>query len=66
MATAPAGEQPAGVGVGCGGEVEPVVDVLVEQLCEGFREWCWRVAEPDADLGAVMENIVDADRKSVV
>ena len=36
-----------------------MVDVFVEQFCEGFRERCWGVAESDAERVVLVEDIVD-------
>lgn len=50
LAATPAREQPACLGVGSGGEVEPLLDVLLQQSSEGIWDRCGWFAEPDADL----------------
>ena len=52
------GEQPVGVLVGGGSEVEPLLDVLLEQSCEGLRDARRWVAESDADPAVLVEDVI--------
>ncbi len=57
LAAAAAGEQPAGAGVGGGGEVEPLAGVAEQQAGEGLGDRCGRLAEPDRDGSTLWDRL---------
>lgn len=66
LAGAMAGEQPPGVGVGGGREVEPLAGVAEQQGGEGLVDRRGRVAEPDRDLALVVEDIIEGQAQDAI
>lgn len=56
-----AGEQPKGIPVGGGSEVESAVGVAQEQFGEGTRDRRGWVAESNSDLAVVFDDVVDGE-----
>lgn len=55
------GEQPAAAGVGGAVHVLSVVDELEQDVSEHVGDWRGWLAQPDEDLVAVLEDIVDGE-----
>jgi len=61
LASALAGEQQPARGVGCGGQVRSVRNVVGDNLGERAGDWYWRICESDEDLVTVVEDVVDGE-----